>query len=127
MATLAQKIGLKLRRCRHEAGITQPALAKLLPLEGENSHITISNWERGMRRPTLSHIESYARLFDKPMTWFFSREDSDEKNPKRIRENESIPELIHRIIVMIDELGPNPRLEKAKHHLHRVMMEFERA
>ena len=124
MATLAQKIGLKLRRCRHEAGITQPALAKLLPLDGENSHITISNWERGMRRATLSHIECYSRLFNKPMTWFFS--DRDEPDEKKTRGNESITELIHRIIVMIDELGPNTRLEKARHHLHRVMREFER-
>ena len=51
MANLAQKIGLKLRKCRHEAGITQPALAKLIKLEGENSHITVCNWERGMRHP----------------------------------------------------------------------------
>ena len=94
MATLAQKIGLKLRKCRDEAGITQPALAKLIPLEGENGYVTISSWERGMRRPTLEHIECYARLFDKPMTWFFS--DRDEK---KTRGNESITDLIHRIIV----------------------------
>ena len=127
MATLTRLIGSKLKKCRHEAGITQPALAKLLQLSGENSHITISNWERGMRRPTLDHIEGYAKLFDKPLHWFFSDKDKDPyKEESEGRASvESIIGLINRVIVTMDKIGPNPKLETAKHHLHRVLMDLD--
>ena len=130
MASLTRLIGSKLRKCRHDAGITQPALAKLLQLSGENSHITISNWERGMRRPTLDHIEGYAKLFDKPLHWFFS--DKDKETTREEQEAldgrpsvEGIIGLINRVILKMDKIGPNPKLETAKHSLHRVLMDLD--
>lgn len=118
---LALKIGAKLRRCRLEAGITQPALGKLIQMDGENCHITISNWERGVRRPTLEHIERYSRLFHKPMSWFFN----DQAEPEM--RDESVAELVQRILLMMDKMKPHAKLEKARQHLHRLLRELETA
>ena len=125
--TLGKLIGLKLKKLRKAAGITQPALSKLVGLAGENSHITISNWERGIRRPTLDHIERYSTIFKKPMHWFFSTQDFTVEEAKNETSTsiDSMIGLIHRALETIDKIAPHPKLETAKHHLHRVIMDLE--
>lgn len=118
---LALKIGAKLRICRLEAGITQPALGKLIRMDGENCHITICNWECGRHRPTLEHIERYSRLFHKPMSWFFN----DQVEPDQMRDDESVAELVQRILLMMDKMKPHAKLEKARQQLHRLLRELE--
>ena len=89
-------------------------------MDGENCHITISNWERGRRRPTLEHIERYSRLFHKPMSWFFT----DQVEPDQMRD-ESVAELVQRILLMMEKMKPHAKLEKARQHLHRLFREIE--
>lgn len=125
--TIAKLLGPKLKKLRREADITQPALAKLLQLAGENSHITISNWERGIRRPTLDHIEGYAKLFNKPISWFFrqpheSHDESTEDEPAV----EAVVDLVHRALALLDKIGTHAKFEVAKTRLHRVLMDLEK-
>ena len=126
--TIAKLLPSKLKKLRREADLTQPALAKLLQLAGESSHITICNWERGMRRPTLDHIEGYSRLFNKPMSWFFKEShESHEESVKDLKSAvESMVDLVNRALALLGKMGTHAKFEVAKTHLHRVLMDLEK-
>ena len=117
-------LGPKLKKLRREAEMTQPALAKLLQLAGESSHITISNWERGIRRPTLDNIERYSKLFNKPLPWFFTQRH--EENIEDLSGVALVIDLLHKALSQLDKIGPHPKLEATKTHLHRVLMDLEK-
>lgn len=59
------------RRCfearKHVLGLSQSELARLLGLEAT----TISRWERGISEPTAVNLRAYARLAEKPISWFY--------------------------------------------------------
>ncbi|CAN0477682.1 unnamed protein product [Phaeothamnion confervicola] len=128
----AKLIGKKLRACREEAGLTQQALGKTIGLIGENSQITISNWERGIKRPNIDHIEAYAKLFKKNLDWFFA---SDEKESGKggpnlghlSRENSTdiLKSMVEQVLMIVNAMSTKPKTELVKRSLLRVLEDIE--
>lgn len=129
----AKLIGKKLRFCREEAGLTQQNLGKMIGLIGENSQITISNWERGIKRPNLDHIEAYANLFHKNLDWFFASEDSKDngqRNPElRHLDRESsadiVKSMIHQVLMIVNAMNSKPKTDMVKRQLLRLLEDLD--
>lgn len=51
---------MRLEELRKEAGYSQELIARRL----EVSHVTVSNWERGLTEPKLSDLKKIAKLFN---------------------------------------------------------------
>lgn len=73
---LATTVGINLRAARDEAGLTQHALALLLGSKTSNQ--TISDWERGVNRPSDENLLRLAAVLQREFTWFFSEPADDE-------------------------------------------------
>jgi transcriptional regulator with XRE-family HTH domain len=128
----AKLIGKKLRACREEAGLTQHALGKSIGLIGENSQITISNWERGIKRPNIDHIEAYAKLFKKNLDWFFA---SDEKENGKASHNlvhlsregstDILKSMVEQVLMIVNAMNAKPKTEMVKRSLLRVLEDMD--
>ena len=130
----AKLIGRKLRHCREEAGLTQQILGRTIGLLGENSQITISNWERGIKRPNLDHIEAYANLFKRPLDWFFAEEgdrprSTDKESTLRHLENENssdiVTSMVRQVLMIVNAMNTHPKNELVKRTLHRLLEDLD--
>ena len=129
----AKLIGKKLRFCREEAGLTQQNLGKMIGLLGENSQITISNWERGIKRPNLDHIEAYANLFQKNLDWFFASEETKEsgqRNPElrhldRESSGDIVKSMIHQVLMIVNAMNSKPKTDMVKRQLLRLLEDLD--
>ncbi len=63
-------IAARLRRARDESGLSQTELGKLYGCTGA----AVSQMERGVRGVGMEPLEKMARIFNKPLEWFFSDE-----------------------------------------------------
>ncbi len=61
------EVGARIRALRHESGVSQTALAKLLNLTPG----AIGNWEQGQARPTISQGLKICEKFDVSLDYIF--------------------------------------------------------
>lgn len=65
-----REIGLRIRRAREEAGLTQQELGRIW---GGKSHAAISDIERGATKASASALSELAHLLGKQITDFYPR------------------------------------------------------
>ena len=125
-------IGKKLKICRAEAGLKQQELGREVGLKGMSSQVTVSNWERGIKRPNLSHIEAYAIRFHKELDWFFTSEDGPSSsskgsgNPTEIRDSaDMLKSLLTQIILIVNEMQDSPKTIVAKREISRILEDLD--
>lgn len=66
---LAGIFAANLRAARRAADMTQHELAVTL---GRGDAMTVSRWERGEHKPNDKTLIELARLFDRPVAWFYT-------------------------------------------------------
>lgn len=62
------KIGIRIKRERQEAGLTQRNLLRALNMS-EDAHSTVSNWERGKTEPSFDVLLRLCSIFDCELMW----------------------------------------------------------
>ncbi len=80
-------LGGRLRRARHETGLSQEAVAERIGV----SWMTVHRWERSQRAVPDHLLDRVCELYNKPMRWFLTLEEGDleqesEGSPGRISE-----------------------------------------
>lgn len=124
-------IGKKLKTCRVEAGLKQQELGREVGLKGLSSQVTVSNWERGIKRPNLSHIEAYATRFHKELDWFFTADDGPSSskgsgNPTEIRDSvDMLKSLLNQIVMIVNEMQDSPKTILAKREICRLLEDLD--
>lgn len=68
---LAQQIGARIRQRREELGLKQGELAARFDSDAINNQ-RISDWERGVHRPSDRYMEQLAVALEKDVSWFYS-------------------------------------------------------
>lgn len=74
---LRARIGQNIRAARDAAGLTQGELALALKLRESQ---TVSNWERGVSRPSDENLVALGRVLGHDESWFYA--EHDESEPK---------------------------------------------
>ena len=69
----------KLKQARHDMDLTQEQVAELAGLERN----TIWRYEAGLREPSASTLNVLARIFRKPVDWFWKEESDNDEDPNR--------------------------------------------
>ena len=60
MNSKTKQLGEFIAACRHTEGLTQAEVAKNLGVLTQ----LVSNWERGMQRPALKHLNGLSQILD---------------------------------------------------------------
>ena len=68
------KLGLKLKKARKDAGLSQKEVSSVLQLSDK----TVSAYEVGRAEPSLDVLRAISRLVDQPLNYFIESEDTDE-------------------------------------------------
>ena len=68
-------VASRLLEAREALGLSQQALGVRAGIEEETAKVRIHYYERGKYVPTLSMLDSIARVLGKPLTWFFCEPD----------------------------------------------------
>lgn len=76
---MTERIGARIRERRVELGMKQRELADKLGSDAIDNQ-RISDWERGVNRPSDRYMEKLAAALDRDVSWFF-REDTNAKTP----------------------------------------------
>jgi transcriptional regulator with XRE-family HTH domain len=123
-------IGKKLKACRLEAGLKQQELGKEVGLKGMSSQVTVSNWERGIKRPNLGHIEAYATRFKKELDWFFTSDDSPAGRKRsssyEIKDSVDIlKSLLGQIVLITNQMADSPKTTVAKREITRLLEDLD--
>ena len=66
-------LGGRLRRARHETGLSQEAVAERIGV----SWMTVHRWERSQRAVPDHLLDRVCELYDKPIRWFLTLEEGD--------------------------------------------------
>lgn len=78
MNTASKPSGLKIKTARHQAGLTQAALARAAGVSERN----IVRWENDQHTPRFEHIAAIAAATGKDVSFFLADGDgSDEEEP----------------------------------------------
>ncbi len=72
---LAARIGRRIAARRAELSLTQGQLAAQVGTDAVNNQ-RISDWERGVNRPSDRYMAEIASALDRPVAWFFEDEDA---------------------------------------------------
>jgi transcriptional regulator with XRE-family HTH domain len=101
MVQLSRFSGSKIRQARHEAGMTQAALARAAGTRERN----IIRWENDQHAPRFEHVAAIARATGKDIA-FFAQESSDEDEESRTVAGMSLDEILrlHVRALVRDEL-----------------------
>lgn len=78
--------GQKLKKLRIEANITQKDLADELHVTFQ----TISKWESDINEPDFSTLKAIAKVFQRPIEYFFDEEEQPAKVIKEVHEDPSV-------------------------------------
>jgi transcriptional regulator with XRE-family HTH domain len=76
---IAVRIGERLRARREELGLNQRELADRMPAAVSNQHV--SNWERGVYKPSERYLEKLAEALDVDVSYFYARDDEPRETP----------------------------------------------
>jgi len=71
-STGVEDLGKRIRMARNEARLTQPQLADRA---GVGHWTSVSAWERGENRPTLTNAAALADALDVSVDWLLGREE----------------------------------------------------
>ena len=66
-------LGGRLRRARHETGLSQEKVAEQIGV----SWMTVHRWERSQRAVPDHLLDRVCELYNKPMRWFLTLEEGD--------------------------------------------------
>jgi transcriptional regulator with XRE-family HTH domain len=73
---LASRIGARIREAREDSGINQRQLADRIPSDAVNNQ-RVSDWERGVNKPSDRYMKMIATALDRPVGWFYSEAPAD--------------------------------------------------
>ena len=76
-AARTARIGARIRMAREARGLSQNALARLIPADPVSGSY-VSRWERGENRPSPEHLELVASALDVTVAWLNADDDEDE-------------------------------------------------
>jgi transcriptional regulator with XRE-family HTH domain len=68
---LASRIGARIREAREDLGINQRQLADRIPSDAVNNQ-RVSDWERGVNKPSDRYMKMIATALDRPVGWFYT-------------------------------------------------------
>jgi transcriptional regulator with XRE-family HTH domain len=75
---LAALVGRRIRARRKELHLKQRELATLIPSDAVDNQ-RVSDWERGVNKPSDRYMEQIAEVLDRPVAWFY--EDDEPATP----------------------------------------------
>jgi transcriptional regulator with XRE-family HTH domain len=73
---LASRIGARIREAREDLGINQRQLADRIPSDAVNNQ-RVSDWERGVNKPSDRYMKMIATALDRPVGWFYTEAPAD--------------------------------------------------
>lgn len=68
--------GLRLRKARKAAGLTQPELGRCLGGDPEAAAVRISRYENGQHMPDRQTADALAKALRLPQAWFYAETDA---------------------------------------------------
>lgn len=71
---MAAHVGRRIRQRRYEMGLKQGQLAELLGGEPLNNQ-RISDWERGVNKPSERYMQLLAKVMDRDVSWFYKSDE----------------------------------------------------
>ncbi|MGE0490454.1 MAG: helix-turn-helix transcriptional regulator [Vulcanimicrobiota bacterium] len=70
--SILEILGKRLKQARKERGFTHEAVARALGV----SRQAVVAWEGGNSLPKAAHLEALSALLQRPVDWFFRRDDA---------------------------------------------------
>lgn len=98
----------RLKRARKSADLTQERVAEALRVSTKSVYL----WESGQTAPTVSHLNSLAALYQKPVEWLVrgsGDELTDRLNQIRDRIGRIPPDMLDAVDRFLDALETSPR------------------
>jgi transcriptional regulator with XRE-family HTH domain len=77
---MAERIGARIRGRRLQLGMKQRELADMLGSDAIDNQ-RISDWERGVNRPSDRYMEKLAAALQRDVSWFFRESQEDAETP----------------------------------------------
>jgi transcriptional regulator with XRE-family HTH domain len=74
---MAVNVGRRMRTRREELGLNQRELAANIPSDAVDNQ-RISDWERGVNKPSDRYMEQVAEALGKPVAWFYEDDEPAE-------------------------------------------------
>jgi transcriptional regulator with XRE-family HTH domain len=109
---MAERVGARIRERRLELGMKQRELADMLGSDAIDNQ-RISDWERGVNRPSDRYMEKLASALERDVSWFF-REDADMPTPDLSRDGAVQDGLADRLDA-IEQALAEAREERQEH------------
>lgn len=100
---MAHQIGARIRQRREELGLKQAQLAARFDSDAINNQ-RISDWERGVHRPSERYMEQLAVALERDVSWFYAGEPSAETPDLMARLSPGDGSQLDRIEAKLDEL-----------------------
>jgi len=109
-------------KIRSEKGLSQEELASLLGVTKQ----TISNYERGTRRPSYEALEAIADVLNVPIGYFLTKEEQEQKLRKIYKTyNITVPspkkELISSNVLYVSRKSVDMKADEIRKYLHEVI------
>jgi transcriptional regulator with XRE-family HTH domain len=101
---LASRIGARIREAREDLGINQRQLADRIPSDAVNNQ-RVSDWERGVNKPSDRYMKMIATALDRPVGWFYTEAPADTPDlMEALNGNGNGPSQLDRIEEKLDRL-----------------------
>jgi transcriptional regulator with XRE-family HTH domain len=112
---LASRIGARIREAREDLGINQRQLADRIPSDAVNNQ-RVSDWERGVNKPSDRYMKMIATALDRPVGWFYTEAPADTPDlMEALNGNGPVAARPHR-----GEARPAPRGRRARQAASRA-------
>lgn len=94
MTTSTKFSGSRIRQARHDAGMTQAALATAAGTRERN----IIRWENDQHDPRLEHVMAIARATGKDLSFFLAELTDDDEEPQPGGDSRQMLAALHRAL-----------------------------
>jgi transcriptional regulator with XRE-family HTH domain len=125
---LASRIGARIREAREDLGINQRQLADRIPSDAVNNQ-RVSDWERGVNKPSDRYMKMIATALDRPVGWFYTEASVETPDlMEALNGNGNGPSQLDRIEEKLDRLlavvEPVKLLPERVRTMEEVVAEF---
>lgn len=103
MATeVVHRVGRRIKERRLEMGLNQGQLAARIAGDAVNNQ-RVSDWERGVNKPSERYMELIAAALERPIAWFYA-EDNTEETADLMGALRSTPSQLDRLEAKLDAI-----------------------
>jgi transcriptional regulator with XRE-family HTH domain len=116
---IAAQIGRRIRQRRLELGWNQRQLAERIP-ESAVDNQRVSDWERGVNRPSERYLPLLSEVLNRPVSWFYEPDEPPQPEIDPVERLVAIEAKLDRVIEILLARGGVALMESGARELEAV-------